>query len=134
MDIHLGLAGTILAARRIEVVLPSQGRFFSQDMPRSTRYHSMPDMPAYLDRWFCSKYVASLCEVARVAEGEARKLEKESKNRRKARTGNSNGDSAVAGARVDSGMGKAARLLRVLITGFNAFLRHCRRGQIYSKT
>lgn len=92
-------------------------------------------------RWFCSQFVASLCEVARVAEGEARKLEGEGKSRRKSRVGSkgrqsstSTSTSAAADAGASAGMGRAARLLRVLITSFNAFLRHCSRSRMYSKT
>lgn len=129
----------------MEVVLASQERCLAKvchdrcdaasSMPKRVRIQRSPgDVPPCPCRWFCSKYVASLCEVARVAEAEARLLEKEGKSRRKAHTSTSNSNGDSKGAGVDTGTGKAARLLRVLIAAFNAFLRHCSLGPMYSKT
>jgi len=88
--------------------------------------------------------VASLCEVARVTEAEARLLEKEGKTKggkRKDRasdtsiSGGSNSKGAVSRPGEGAGAGRAARLLRVLIAAFNAFLRPTsQRGGVYSKT
>ncbi|CAM9399050.1 unnamed protein product, partial [Ectocarpus sp. 6 AP-2014] len=91
-----------------------------------------------LVRWFCSKHVASLCEVAQAMEIEAKRLEKQGKSKSKSKSKNrsSKSSSSVAagsgGQAQDEGSGtgaeRAIRLLRVLIGSFNAFLEQSSPG------
>ncbi|CAB1099753.1 unnamed protein product [Ectocarpus sp. CCAP 1310/34] len=91
-----------------------------------------------LVRWFCSKHVASLCEVSQAMEIEAKRLEKQSKSKSKSKSRNrsnksSSGVAAGSGGQAqDEGSGtraeRATRLLRVLISSFNAFLEQSSPG------
>lgn len=98
-------------------------------------------------RWCCSMHVASLCEVAQAMEAQARGLEKEAKSSSKSskskgskKGGSKKGESGREGKEIGAGdvtarAAKAVRVLRVLITAFNAFLRRSSRGsRIYSTT